>query len=48
MSNKGTPTKKKKSGWFTKKEVTTPLLILNKLLNYQLYEKRSYKVDHPI
>ena len=45
MSNKGTPTKKKKSGWFTKKEVTTPLLILNKLLDLEGDKRLQLKQD---
>jgi len=45
MSNTGTPTKIKKSGWFTKKEVTAPLLILNKLLDLEGDKRLHLKQD---
>ena len=45
MSNK---TEKKSSGWFTKKEVTTPLLILNRLLDLKDDKRLRLKVEKPL
>lgn len=41
-------TEKKSSGWFTKKEVTTPLLILNRLLDLKDDKRLRLKVEKPL
>jgi len=41
-------TEKKSSGWFTKKEVTTPLLILNRLLDLKDNKRLRLKVEKPL